>query len=246
MISNPGQSRSEPAQACGSFVSNVRAMPGSAPGAPQPDLRYSDVASCIADCSLYRIISESGDAPRSDADVELVPHLECLLPVQVPGMPGVGELFRAVTRISCLPPSRGPGCYTGRVFFNGDTERGSSSSAVRLLDVVGFAEKHLRVHTAGAFASAVEVTYLGRCVSGTMAPAPGDSGGNATQCSADNLLHSFIAAEVLLDRGTARQEFLYTLTPAGCVLETVRAWQAVPGSSLPQGALRFVKPVALP
>ena len=235
MISNPGQSRSEPAQACGNFVSNVRAMPGSAPGAPQPDLSISDVASCIADCSLYRIMSAPGDAPRSDADVELVPHLECLLPVQ-----------DVIRRIPCLPPSRGPGCYTGQVYFNGDTDRGPSSSAVRLLDVVGFAEKHLRVWRAGTLTSAVEVTYLGRCVSGTKAPAPGDSGGNATQCFADKLLHSFVAAEVQLDRGTARQELLYTLTPAGCVLETVRAWQAVPGSSLPQGALRFVKPVALP
>ena len=235
MISNPWQNRSEPAQVCGTFVSNVRSMPGSAPDAPQPDLSISDVASCIADCSLYRIISEPGDAPRSDADVELVPHLECLLHVQ-----------DVIRRIPCLPPSRGPGSYTGQVYFNGDVERGSSSSAVRLLDVVGFAEKHLRVRRAGALTSAVEVTYLGRCVWGTEAPALGDSGGKATQCCADKLLHSFISAEVQLDRGTARQELFYTLTPAGCVLETVRAWQAVPGSLLPQGALRFVRPLALP
>jgi len=212
-------------------------MPGSALDAPQPDLIFPDVASCIADCSLYRIMSAPGDAPRSYADVELVPHLECLLPVQIRGV---------TIHFPCLPPSRGPGCYTGQVYFNGDTERGSSSSAVRLLDVVGFAEKHLRVGKAGTSASAMEVTYLGRCVSGTKAPSPGDSGGNATQCYADKLLHSFIAAEVQLDFGTARQEFFYTLTPAGCVLEAVRAWQAVPGSLLPQGALRFVRPLALP
>ena len=237
MIMNPGQGGSPPEQECGRFVSSVRAMPGTG-GAEQLPLRFCDVLKCIVDFSLFRII---GDAPRSDADVFLQPHLACSLPVR--------DITDMAQPVPCLPPSSGPGRYTGRVFFHGDKERGS---AQRLLDVIGFAEKHMRVHTAGrpgSSSTAVEVTYVARSVGGTAKPIRGDSGGPVTQPQTDdspNLLHSFICAEVQLDPLSLSRELLYTLTPACLVLEAVRARQGAPGRVLPQGALRFVRPAATP
>ena len=52
-----------------------------------------------------------------------------------------------------------------KVFFNGDNERGGGSGSSRLLEIVGFSEKLMRVPIPGRLHGtmpAVEVTYLGR------------------------------------------------------------------------------------
>lgn len=244
-ISNPGLSSTLPAQPCGLFVSSACAMPA-APLAVAETRKPQDLSTLrrsVVDFSLYRIISAKDEAPRSYTDVVSQPHLSCSVMVSDVAIP-----------VPCLPPFQGPGPhYSGIVFFNGDNERGGGSGSSRLLqvEIVGFSEKLMRVPIPGRLHGtmpAVEVTYLGRPYGKTLPPAKGDSGGPVTQpgsASEPALLHSFVCAEVRLDPGKPHTELLYTLTPAHFVLEAVRARQVAPGSSLPQGSLRFVRPAGV-
>ena len=243
-ISNPGLSSTLPAQPRGDFVSSVRAMPSASSDASEPTHLLCMVKNNVVDFSLHRIVSAKDDAPRSYADVVPQPHLSCS--EEVRGM---------AAQVPCLPPFQGPGPhYSGKVYMNGDNERGGGSGACRLLDVVGFSEKNMRVPIPGRLYGtmpAVEITYIARPYGGTAPPAKGDSGGPVTQPGGASdaepaLLHSFVCAQVRLDPGKAHSELLYTLTPAHLVLEAVRVRQCEPRSTLPQGALRFVRPALLP
>lgn len=205
MVSNPAS----PSLIFGTYAFNHRAVPSSVartvPALGRTTIPQETIKS-IADYSLFDI------PPRTITNREPQPHLSCSLEVE--SMPG-GAV--------CLPPTDD---YMGSVEFNGDNDRGSGGGGGRLLDVVGFAERHFMVlhDRLRIQIPAVQVTYIARAVAGMMAPEPGDSGGPVwIRTAGGKVLHSFVSAEVSLVSDP--REIFYTLTPAHFVLDSVREWQ---------------------
>lgn len=216
----------------GIFATSVRAEPGASPGLPQQLVRAQQCWICVANIALYGLPSGMGDPPHAAADMQLLPHLACALPVR--------DVIRPVP---CLPPYA---AYSGIVLVTGANV--SQGSGPRKLRVIGYAVKTMEVPdpTVPSGKATVQViTYFAAPESG-IAPYERDSGGGVYQVSAVDgsfVLHSFVCARsVLTDPATGLSMEFYTLTPAHLALEQVHALQSEPGSTLPQGALRFVVP----